>query len=368
MKKKKLVIFMPSIEGGGVEKNLFIISNYLADKINEITLITASKEFNNKFKKIKIINPKFNGFKNRRIRYLMCIFELIKLLLTKKKIVLFSFQANLYCIIVCKIFRTKIIIRSNSSPSGWSQNFIKNFIFNKLLKLADRIIVNSFDFKKELKKKFKVNSVCIYNPLNKKEIIKKSKNITKLNFFDNLKKNTLKILTIGRIVDQKDQITFLKAINYLKLHSNVKLKALIIGRGNLRQLLDNYIINKKLNSLVKILNFKSNPYPYIKKADIFVLTSKFEGLPNVLLESIQLKKFIISTNCPTGPKEILNGNKGGLLFNIGNFKQLADKINQFYINKNNLKKKIKYAYQKLSRFDYEKNLKKYYYLVKKELN
>ena len=86
-----------------------------------------------------------------------------------------AFQANLYCTIVCKLFNVKIIIRSNSSPSGWSNNFIKKIIYKNLLKFTDKIIVNSIEFKKEFKKKFNVNSVCIYNPLNKESIIKNSK-------------------------------------------------------------------------------------------------------------------------------------------------------------------------------------------------
>ena len=73
-----------------------------------------------------------------------------------------------FCIF-CKIFNIKIIIRPNSSPSGWSQNPLKQFIFTHTLKQADRIIVNSFKFKNELKKKLNIKSKCIYNPLNKSD-------------------------------------------------------------------------------------------------------------------------------------------------------------------------------------------------------
>ena len=59
-----------------------------------------------------------------------------------------------------------------------------------------------------------------------------------------------------------------------------------------------------------------NPFPIIKKADLFVLSSKYEGLPNVLLEAATLKKFIISSNCPTGPKEILMNGKGGFILKL----------------------------------------------------
>ena len=108
---------MPSIEGGGVEKNLFIIANYFSSKDNNIKLITASKGFDQKFKNIDIIKPKLSFLKNisRKFKYLICLLELLKLILSGKNISVFSFQANLYCIIVCKIFKIKVIIRSNSS-------------------------------------------------------------------------------------------------------------------------------------------------------------------------------------------------------------------------------------------------------------
>ena len=72
-------------------------------------------------------------------------------------------------------FKKKIISRSNSSPSGWSKNFIKKSIYKLGLNLADILIVNSIEFKKEMKKKFSVNSIHIYNPLNTKEILSLSK-------------------------------------------------------------------------------------------------------------------------------------------------------------------------------------------------
>jgi glycosyltransferase involved in cell wall biosynthesis len=94
-----------------------------------------------------------------------------------------------------------------------------------------------------------------------------------------------------------------------------------------------------------------------------VLSSRFEGLPNVLLEAITLKKFVISSDCPTGPNEILNYGKGGLLFKTGNENDLANKIIYYYTNKKLLNKKINFAYKNLNRFDYVQNLKKYFELV-----
>ena len=94
-----------------------------------------------------------------------------------------------------------------------------------------------------------------------------------------------------------------------------------------------YIEKNNLKKSVKILNFTNNPYPYIKQTDLFVLSSKYEGLPNVILESLVLKKFVISSRCRTGPKEILLNGKGGLLFKVGSHKQLASKIMYFFFNR-----------------------------------
>ena len=95
----------------------------------------------------------------------------------------------------------------------------------------------------------------------------------------------------------------------------------------------------------------------------FVFTSKFEGLPNVLLEALSLKKFVISTNCPTGPSEILLRGKAGYLFEIGNYKQLAKKILIHYKRQRRNKLMTNYGYLSLSRYDYKKNCEKYFNLI-----
>jgi len=369
MNNKNLVFFIPYIGGGGVEKNLFLISNYLSTKINNIYICTTSNKYKNKFnKKIKFILPKKKISENLyiRIKYFYCLIILFIFLLKNKNTVVFSFQANIYCILLCKILKIKIISRSNSSPSGWSHNFIKKIIYKKIINMADAIITNSKDFKKQMDKNFGIKTVCIYNPLNKIEIIKKSKTKTNFNFFNN-KKKELKIINIGRLTEQKDQLTLLKSAKILK-EKKVNFKLIIMGRGVEKQNLINYINENNLNNDVKIINFRENPFPILKIADLFILTSKYEGLPNVLLEAILLKKFVISSNCPTGPKEILLNEKGGFLFKVGNSKQLSQKIIFYSKNKNLLKNKINLSFKNLNRFDYDKNMELYYYLIKRILD
>jgi len=98
MTQKKLILFLPSAEQGGVEKNFFIISNFLGKKRKNVHLITAEKNLKKKLKNINIINPKSNWWvqKGRLRKYLICIFLLFKELITDKNSIVFSFQANIY--------------------------------------------------------------------------------------------------------------------------------------------------------------------------------------------------------------------------------------------------------------------------------
>lgn len=368
MKQKKLLIFIPSIEGGGVEKNLYIISNYLSKKISKVSLISCTigrkKKFSNK---IRFISPLFSFWDKttRRTKYFICLLILIKEIIRDKNLVVFSFQANLYATLICRFFGIKIITRSNTSPSGWSKNFLKFFLYKLFLKLPDHIIVNSKNFKKEFKNLFNVSTQCIYNPLNLNEILFKSKQVFKYDFF---KKNTLNILTAGRLVEQKDFITFLKSLVLIK--KKINFKALIIGKGKERKKLKKFILQNNLKQNVKIIKFQNNLYKFINRCNLFILTSKFEGLPNVLLEAQALKKYIISTDCPTGPKEILLNGKAGDLIKVGDYKSLSKKILNYQLNRNKkkIKNKIILGSKYLYRFDEKNNLKEYLLAVKKFIN
>jgi glycosyltransferase involved in cell wall biosynthesis len=365
LSKKQLIIFIPSIESGGVEKNLFIISNYLSKKISNISIITSNNIYKRKFdKKINIIYPKIKFFQNtsRFKKILICSFLLIIEIFKNKKITILSFQANIYAILICKIFNISVIARTNSAAYFHKSNFFKNYIFSKILKKADKIIVNSIELKKKILNKYKISSIHIYNPLDIKKILHSAKKNINNNFFE---KKTTNIIHVGRLTDQKDQITIFKAVNEIKDKINIRL--LILGQGKDQGKLKNYIHKNKLKNIIKIKKFIQNPYPLIKSADLFILSSKFEGLPNVLLEAVALNKFIISTNCPTGPREILCNGKAGLLFKPENYLELAKKILFFKYNYNLCQKKMITAKYGLGRFDYNINLYKYLKLVKSEL-
>ena len=355
MKSSEIIIFFPSIEKGGADKNLFMISNFLAKKLDKVSILTCSKKHKAKFKNLKYIGPNSNIFDNvgRGIKTLVSIFYLIKVILRKKRILVLSFQSNIFSIIICKIFSVKIITRSNSFPDDWTNSILKKWLFKIFYNFADKIIVNSLQVKNKFKKIYNLNSIHIYNPIDKSKILSLSKNkIGKLY----KSKNSLKIIMVGRLSKEKDHITFLKCLKILT--EKIKLESVILGSGNQKDLIKNTIYEYKLNKKVKMISHKNNPYPYIKQSNILVLCSLHEGLPNVLIESAVLKTFVISSNCETGPKEILLNGRAGALFEVSNSKHLAKKI-LYFKNKKVRGNMIKKAYLNLYRFNYQRNLNKY---------
>ena len=191
----------------------------------------------------------------------------------------------------------------------------------------------------------------------KKNHTKKQKKYTK-------KKDSLKLISVGRLTYQKDFFTLLKAIKILK---NIKkIELVIIGKGVEKKKLENYALNEKFDSNVRFIGYQKNPFKFIKQADIFILTSLFEGSPNVLVEALFLKKYIISTNCPTGPREILENGKYGSLVKIGDYKQIS-KILMNYKKNKSISKKINLGFNSLRKFNYEINCKKYLNLIRQEI-
>ena len=353
---KKIVFYIPSIEGGGVEKNLYLLIEYLSKKINKIYIVTANKK-NNNSKRIEYICPDTNYWdnKNRILKNIVCIYLFIINFWSSKGVIL-SFQSNVTSILISKILRFKVLIRLNTSINKYINNFFKKMIFKFFYSLSDVIIVNSKFFQRELNK-INLKSYLILN------LISYDKKSEELYFFKKFK--GLKILNIGRLTDQKDQITIIKSLTILK-RKKINFRCSIIGKGAYYNILMSEIKRLKLTKNIKLIGFRNNAEKYISQSDIFVLSSKFEGLPNVLIEAQKYGVPIISSNCPTGPNEILMNGKFGELFPVGNFSILANKLSDFYRDKKKLKKKASYAKKYLKRFDSITNSKKYLNLLLKD--
>lgn len=199
-----------------------------------------------------------------------------------------------------------------------------------------------------LKEKLEV----IYNPFDMKKIKKLSNDYSSIseNEQEILKENY--IIMVSRLDNkQKDFFTLIEAFKLAK-EKNIKIKLFILGDGPDREKIKEKIKEKDLEKEIILLGMKKNPYPWIKNANLLVHSSNYEGLPTVLIEGLILNKIIISTDCPTGPKEILKNGKYGSLVTIGDYKTMASEIEELS-RYNSLKRKkyLELSEEAVERFD-----------------
>ena len=163
----------------------------------------------------------------------------------------------------------------------------------------------------------------------------------------------LKLLAVGKLKPAKNHMMLLKAVNIIK-EKNIRL--IIVGKGELKNQLQDYIDKNKINHLVKLFGFTNDVTPFYNSADIFVHTSLWEGFGNVLVEALEFGLPIISTDCPHGPREILDHGKYGTLIEMNDHNELSKQITLLEKNLSYFKKKS-YIQNQISRakfFDIEK--------------
>ncbi len=361
MIKKHLIFFHPYSNIGGADNSLAKLISSLDDKKYEFTFISLNKSILPKLldKKIKIKFIKLNS--TRTIFSLFKIRNIIKIILKKKKNIknIIISNQNFANIIIYfalyKIKKIKIIFieRNHLDELKFFNNF-KDFFKKKIIFILIKFIYKKVDLvigisKKlciDLKKLTNANVKLIYNPAFDKNIIKKSNS-----FYPKIfnKKNKF-IINVSRFTKRKNQIFLIKAFEQvLKRSDNIKL--ILIGYGKELNKIKKYVDSNRLGKDIIIINRCLNPYPYIKNSDLFILTSKYEGFANVVVESVALNTPVISANCNSGPSEILLNGKGGELYKPNSIYSLIKKINKFLKNPKVLKSKTIQAKKLLYRFD-----------------
>lgn len=309
--KGKISIFLPNLKGGGAEKSMAILANSFFEKGYQVDLILAKKT--GPF--LDLIKPGIHCIDFNSDTVFKTILSLINYIRVYSPQVLLTainyvnITAILAKIISRKNFRLVISDQNNNfsrkvSLSDGLKPFIVNILVKFLYPFADSIIAVSKELASEVKKNiiFNKNKVTyVYNPI-------------VLNIY-NIKSEFLFsepfIVAIGRLEKQKNFSLLIKAFKRLQKHTNYKL--LILGEGSKRGELELLINQLGLSQQIIMPGFVMNIHPYLEKAKMLVLSSNYEGLPTVLIEGLLVGTPIVSTNCPTGPYEILEGGKWGRL-------------------------------------------------------
>lgn len=159
--------------------------------------------------------------------------------------------------------------------------------------------------------------VVLPNPIDLKHISPRENATTK-------SIDKIELLAVGRLDDLKDYPTMFRAIQILNEKHDVSLA--ILGEGDKRQELEMLIDALKLSDNIKLYGNVANTSSWFSQADLLILSSKMEGFPNVIVEALAHGVPTVSTDCPTGPREILQGTKYGELVPVGDFRALANAV------------------------------------------
>lgn len=142
------------------------------------------------------------------------------------------------------------------------------------------------------------------------------------------------IVSVARLDEiQKDHRTLLRAYAELLQRRPVAEHLVIVGNGAYREALENLARDLEIAARVHFAGHQDNPHPIVAGASVLVLSSKYEGMPMVLLEALAIGKAIVATDCPTGPREILDGGKAGTLVPVGDVDAMADAMARLLTDK-----------------------------------
>jgi len=160
------------------------------------------------------------------------------------------------------------------------------------------------------------------------------------------------ICSVARLdEEQKDFTTLILAYSKLYFDKKIEDKLYIIGDGPSKGVLKNLVKSNGLEKQVLFLGEKINPFVWVKNAKLFVLSSKFEGFGLILVDAMAVNTFVISSNCKTGPKEILQNGECGDLFEVGDVDGLSDIIGEALLNDKYREGKILKASNRINEFN-----------------
>jgi len=320
----KVLMLITSLAGGGAERVASELSLYLSPNIQRRIITLASEtSYPSKYPyNMSPLSMNFNlkgaGFINIVYVTFMGIIKYRKILKNYKPDVSMSFLVldnfiNVLSNIGNK--KTKVIVSVHSALSIKFSNSIidrfAKFLVNILYNKADLVIPVSKGVEDELIKDFKIDPEkikLIYSPTDIEKIQHLAKDEVNFDWFDD---EIPILINMGRLTQAKGQWHLIRAFS--KVIEKKQCKLVICGKGELKQYLENLVRDLYLTNDVKFLGWQDNPFKYISKASIFILSSIREAFPLTLGEAMACGCPIISTDCKYGPSEILGNGKFGIL-------------------------------------------------------
>ncbi len=324
----KIALFLPSLRGGGAERVMVNLANEFVQRGLSVDLVLANAEG----PYLSAVSKGVNVIDLSSPRVLMCLPGLVRYLRGALPDVLISTMAHSNIIAVLATLlagkKNRVFVReSNTVSVGFSQmpssrRFIWRSLMHFFYKKATAVIAPSQGVARDLEVEITLaqDSVnVIYNPIVMPELEILANETFTHPWFGSL--DTSVILAAGRLTKQKDYPTLIKALKIIREERDVRL--IILGEGEERQLLEDIAQKTGVAEYIDMPGFAENPFKFMKSADLFVLSSAWEGLPGTLIQAMACGCQVVSTDCPSGPNEILKNGEYGELVPVGDERRLS---------------------------------------------
>ena len=310
MKKIKLLITAPSMRGGGAERFISILLKYI-DRNSFVPVLGLVQKEGPLLAELPP-DVKVVDLNAGRVRY--AIIKIIRLIHNERPEVSFSTLGHLnLALLVCRLLApagVKFVIRETNIPSiNFQQSAFPRllpFLYRLLYGRADKIVCQSDDMREDLIGTFGVSrgkTVVINNPVDVDAIKRCSNDAGRL--FEQGKVN---LVAVGKLKYQKGFDLLIEAISHIK---KKEVHLTILGEGSEMDNLERLKRDLGLSEQVTLKGLVDNPYPYMFQADLFVLSSRFEGFPNVVLEAMACETPVVAFECPGGINEIIEDGVNG---------------------------------------------------------
>lgn len=335
MHKPIISIFLPTLLIGGAEKSLVELANGLAGLGWRIQLLVMAKEgplINELNKNVDLIDLGCSSYRQ-------AVFALARHYKKHRPmVILTSVYATGLAAVAAKIisrYKPKVVIGAHNSlrakferPDNVKDRYLLRPICKLLFPWADGFIAVSKSLALELEtftRLPKRRIRTIYNPVvSRKMSARAREKVAHPWLTDPTQRDFKTLISIGRLVEQKGFDVLLDALFLVRKQHDCRL--IIVGDGPLRTDLEAIVTRLRLEENVDFVGWQENPYKFVTRSDLFVLSSRWEGLGNVLIEALACGCPVVATDCQYGPKEILEGGRYGELVKVNNVSDLASKI------------------------------------------
>jgi len=324
-------MFIPSLGGGGAERVFVQLANGLATKVKTVDLVVVNGEGHYR----QFVSGNVNVVDLGKSSTFASLFALRKFIKDRSPSVVLSTMTNANVVLLLAtlflrrppaiIIRETIVLSENLSrvPGLKAKTLI--FFAQLLYPMADAVVSLSKGVAADLERKIanlKRAVKVIYNPGPSEQEFSVDGQPSEQ--FLRSKESGFVFVALGRLHEQKDYPTLIKA--FAKIRKEVRCSLWIFGDGEDRAMLERLVHQLGMDGDVFMPGFVKDPYPYLKSADVFVMSSSYEGGPSSMLQAMACGCKIVSTDAPYGPAEFLENGQQGRLVPVGDATAFANAV------------------------------------------